>query len=224
MNHTVEKIGSTMSHYSMIQTALIVFSLSILLYIFYLMQQREKQIEVEKVLAEESSRAKTSFLSNMSHEIRTPMNAIIGLDNLALKDPDLSPHTREQLEKIGSSARHLLGLINDILDMSRIESGRMILKEEEFSFRDFIDQINVMVNGQCADKGLDFECRIIGRVKDYYIGDDMKLKQVLINILGNAVKFTPVPGEVTFTVEQIAEFEQYCTLRFIIRERKEKDR
>ena len=218
LRHTVEKIGSTMSHYSMIQTALIVFSLSILLYIFYLMQQREKQIEVEKVLAEESSRAKTSFLSNMSHEIRTPMNAIIGLDNLALKDPDLSPHTREQLEKIGSSARHLLGLINDILDMSRIESGRMILKEEEFSFRDFIDQINVMINGQCADKGLDFECRIIGRVKDYYIGDDMKLKQVLINILGNAVKFTPVPGEVTFTVEQIAEFEQYCTLRFIIRD------
>ncbi len=78
--------------------------------------------------SEQASRAKTSFLSNMSHEIRTPMNAIIGLDNIALRDPDLSAHTRDQLEKIGASAKHLLGIINDILDMSRIESGRMALK------------------------------------------------------------------------------------------------
>ena len=178
--------------------------------------KREKQIEAEKVLAEESSRAKTSFLSNMSHEIRTPMNAIIGLDNIALKDPNLPPNTREQLEKIGASAKHLLGLINDILDMSRIESGRMVLKEEEFPFRDFLDQINVIINGQCDDKGLFYECRIIGQMNDYYIGDAMKLKQVLINILGNAVKFTNEGGNVTFTVEQIASFEGHCTLRFTI--------
>ncbi len=218
LREVLDDVGDQLTRNSLIQTALIVVALAILFYIYYLMQKREKQIEVEKALAEESSRAKTSFLSNMSHEIRTPMNAIIGLDNIALKDPDLSPHTREQLEKIGSSARHLLGLINDILDMSRIESGRMVLKSEEFSFRDFLDQINVMINGQCADKGLDFDCHIIGRVNDYYIGDDMKLKQVMINILGNAVKFTPVPGTITFTVEQIAEFEEYCTLRFIMKD------
>ena len=169
-------------------------------------------------LAEEASKAKTTFLSNMSHEIRTPMNAIIGLDTLALRDETLTPQTREYLEKIGGSARHLLALINDILDMSRIESGRMVLKSEEFSFRDFIDQINVMINGQCVDKGLDFDCHIVGQVEDYYIGDDMKLKQVLINILGNAVKFTPVPGSVTFTVEQVAEFEGHCTLRFTMKD------
>ncbi len=168
--------------------------------------------------AEEASKAKTSFLSNMSHEIRTPMNAIIGLDNIALRDQNLSGHTREQLEKIGASARHLLGIINDILDMSRIESGRMVLKNDEFSFRDFLDQINVMINGQCVDKGLEYECHIIGRVNDFYIGDDMKLKQVLINILGNAVKFTPAPGSVTFTVEQLQQFEGYCTLRFIMKD------
>ena len=168
--------------------------------------------------SEQASRAKTSFLSNMSHEIRTPMNAIIGLDSIALRDQDLAPHTREQLEKIGSSAKHLLGIINDILDMSRIESGRMALKEEEFGFRDFLDQINVMINGQCVDKGLRFECHIIGHTEDYYVGDDMKLKQVLINILGNAVKFTPAPGSVTFSVEQIRRFEQHCMLRFIIRD------
>ena len=166
--------------------------------------------------AEHANQAKTSFLSNMSHEIRTPMNAIIGLDNIALNDPDITPHIKEQLEKIGASARHLLGIINDILDMSRIESGRMELKDEEFSFRELLDQINVMVSGQCVDKGLHYECKIIGKTEDYYVGDDMKLKQVLINILGNAVKFTPAPGSVSFTVEQTASFENHRSLRFII--------
>ena len=218
LSNSLSEVSDVLNRNSLVQTVLIVVALAILFRIYGLMQKREKQIEVEKIVAEESSRAKTSFLSNMSHEIRTPMNAIIGLDNIALKDPDLSPHTREQLEKIGASAKHLLSLINDILDMSRIESGRMVLKDEEFAFRDFLDQINVIINGQCVDKGLNYECRIIGHVNDYYIGDDMKLKQVLINILGNAVKFTSAPGSVTFTVEQIAQFEGHCTLRFIMKD------
>jgi len=179
-------------------------------------QQIQQALREAIAAANASNMAKTSFLSNMSHEIRTPMNAIIGLDNIALNDPNLSPHIKEQLEKIGASARHLLGIINDILDMSRIESGRMELKDEEFSFRELLDQINVMVSGQCADKGLQYECSIIGKTEDYYVGDDMKLKQVLINILGNAVKFTPAPGSVSFTVAQTASFENHRSLRFII--------
>ena len=205
-----DRIGTS----SFVQMGIIILTLGILFSIYDLMQKREKKMEVEKILAEESSRAKTSFLSNMSHEIRTPMNAIIGLDNIALKNPDLPVKTREQLEKIGSSAKHLLGLINDILDMSRIESGRMVLKNEEFSFREFLDQINIMINGQCLDKGLHYECNIKGHVNDYYYGDDMKLKQILINILGNSVKFTETQGSVTLNVEQIAQFEDKCTLRF----------
>ena len=201
-----------------VHMVLIIFALIILFDIYYQIQKREKQIEVEKVLAEEASRAKTSFLSNMSHEIRTPMNAIIGLDNIALRNPNLQPQTREQLEKIGASAKHLLGLINDILDMSRIESGRMVLKNEEFSFREFLDQINIIINGQCQDKGLHYECQIVGRVGDYYFGDDMKLKQVLINILGNSVKFTDAPGDVTLTVEQTAREGDVCTMRFVMRD------
>ena len=214
----LDDIGSSLTRKNLIQTLLIVVALAMLFYIYSQMQKRERQMEVEKVLAEENSRTKTSFLSNMSHEIRTPMNAIIGLDNIALKDPNLSPNTREQLEKIGASAKHLLGLINDILDMSRIESGRMVLKNEEFCFRDFLDQINVMINGQCVEKGLEYECHIIGHVNDYYIGDDLKLKEVLINILGNAVKFTPAPGSVTLSVEQTRQFEGYCTLRFVMKD------
>ena len=166
--------------------------------------------------AEEASKAKTAFLSSMSHEIRTPMNAIIGLDNIALSDPDISDQTREYLEKIGGSANHLLSLINDILDMSRIESGRMILKNEDFSFSKLLEQINTIFSAQCADNRQNYNCHIQGEIDDYYIGDNMKLRQVLINILGNAVKFTPEGGSVELSVERTAKFGGKSTLRFVI--------
>ena len=168
--------------------------------------------------AEEANKAKTSFLSSMSHEIRTPMNAIIGLNSLALRDETLSPQTKDYLEKIGGSARHLLSLINDILDMSRIESGRMILRREEFSLSSMLEQINSMVMPQCSDKGLTYECRLLNQVDASYIGDDMKLKEVLINILSNAIKFTEAPGSVTLTVERTMEFDNQSTLCFCIRD------
>ncbi len=166
--------------------------------------------------AEEASKAKTTFLSNMSHEIRTPMNAIIGLDGLALHEPDLSDKTRDYLQKIGSSAEHLLSLINDILDMSRIESGRMVIKNEEFQFSKLLAQVNTIFNGQCEEKGLTYTCRTSENLDDYYIGDDMKIRQVLINILGNAVKFTPQGGSVSLSVEKTASFDKKSSLRFII--------
>ena len=168
--------------------------------------------------AEEANKAKTAFLSNMSHETRTPMNAIIGLDNIALNEPNLPESTREHLEKIGTSAHHLLGIINDILDMSRIESGRMVVRSEEFSFAKALAQVNTIISGQCRDKRIRYDCRIIGQVSDYYIGDDMKLRQVMLNILSNAVKFTPEGGEITFTVEETARFDRKSTLRFVIRD------
>ena len=207
-------INATLGVSMTVQILLIIAALAILFDIYSHVQRRERKTEIEKAVAEDASRAKTSFLSSMSHEIRTPMNAIIGLDNMALRNPDLQPQTRDQLEKIGASARHLLGLINDILDMSRIESGRMVLKNEEFLFREFLEQINIIISGQCAEKGLQYECRVDGPVRDYYIGDDMKLKQVLINILGNAVKFTDAPGRVTLTAESVEENGDNCMLCF----------
>ena len=213
-----DSVDRTLTKNTIIEVFFIAFSVVMLISIYTIIHKREKQTEREKILAEEANRAKTSFLSSMSHEIRTPMNAIIGLDTIALKDPDLPPRTREHLEKIGASASHLLGLINDILDMTRIESGRMTLKEEEFSLRDILDQVNIIIKGQCAEKGLTFDSRVEGRTRDYYIGDDMKLKQVLINILGNSVKFTDAPGTITFLTEQLSELEDTCTMRFVMRD------
>lgn len=168
--------------------------------------------------AEQASKAKTTFLSAMSHEIRTPMNAIIGLDSLALHEPGISDTTRGYLEKIGTSAQHLLSLINDILDMSRIESGRLTIRNEEFSFPKLIEQINTIFSGQCNEKKLEYNCHINGHVGEYYIGDSVKLRQVLINILGNAVKFTPEGGKVDLIVEKTADFDKKSTIRFTIKD------
>ena len=167
-------------------------------------------------LAEDANKAKTAFLSSMSHEIRTPMNAIIGLDSIALSDEDISDKTREYLEKIGDSARHLLGLINDILDVSRIEAGTMVIKNEEFSFSKLLEQINTMVSSQCSDKGIKYECQMKGEFGEYYIGDDLKLRQIILNILSNAVKFTPEGGNVDLTIEKIGAFDNKTTMRFKI--------
>ena len=168
--------------------------------------------------AEEANKAKTVFLSAMSHEIRTPMNAIIGLDSLALHEPGISDTTRNYLEKIGTSAQHLLSLINDILDMSRIESGRMTVRNEEFSFPKLIEQINTIFSGQCKEKDLEYNCHINGHLDEYYIGDMTKLRQVLINILGNAVKFTPEGGKVDLSVEKTADFDKKSAIRFTIKD------
>ena len=166
--------------------------------------------------AEHANKAKTAFLSNMSHEIRTPMNAIIGLNNIALNDPTASEEVKKYLEKSGASAQHLLGIINDILDMSRIESGRMTVKSEEFSFAKALEQVNMIISGQCRDKGLIYDCRIVGQIDTYYVGDVMKLKQVLINILGNAVKFTPEGGTVSFLIEEGSRFDGKAVVKFVI--------
>ncbi|WP_024857003.1 amino acid permease [Ruminococcus albus] len=214
----MKSVGRSLDNASAVQIVLICFSLFNLLRIYSALQKREKQMGVEKALAEASSRAKTSFLSNMSHEIRTPMNTIIGLDTIALREPDLPQKTREHLERIGASANHLLSIINDILDMGRIESGRMVLNNEEFSFDGFLEQINIIINGQCQDKGLNYECRIVGDMAEYYIGDDLKLRQVMINILGNAVKFTDKSGSVTLTVEEVSRADGVCTLRFTVKD------
>ena len=122
------------------------------------------------------------------------------------------------MKKVETSARHLLSIVNDILDMSRIESGRMALKEEEFSFRELLDQVSVIIGGQCEEKGLRFICNRNGPLGERYIGDCLKIKQIIINILGNSVKFTDQPGTITFTVAQTALQDGKAVLRFTMKD------
>jgi signal transduction histidine kinase/CheY-like chemotaxis protein len=167
--------------------------------------------------AEQAGKDKTSFLANVSHEIRTPINAIIGLDTLALKRTGMDSQTRVYLEKIGESSRHLLGLVNDILELSRIESGHVALRKEAFSFSAMLDQINAEFRARCADKGLTYECRLLDEFDDSYVGDDTMLKEVLTNILSNAVKYTEA-GSVIMEVGREAADDDSSTLCFLIKD------
>ena len=167
-------------------------------------------------VAESANKAKTVFLSNMSHEIRTPMNAIIGFNNIVMHDPSISPKAREYLRKSEASAEHLLQLINDILDMSRIESGRMVINNEEFNFHELIDYISSTFTTHCANHGLEYTCEIHDKMDDYYVSDSMKLRQVLINILGNAVKFTDKGGRVSMEISKTSENESKTEVQFAI--------
>ncbi len=187
-------------------------------------QQKQELAESREALqkalaeAEQASQAKTSFLSNVSHEIRTPMNAIIGLNNIAMNDPSASGKVKEYLEKINGASQHLLAIINDILDMNRIESGRMTIRKEEFSLDNALEQVNTMIGGQCREKGIQYEYSVKGKTDDLYTGDEMKLKQVIINILGNAVKFTPKGGTVRFVVEECARNDRMTSFKMVFQD------
>ena len=168
--------------------------------------------------AEAANRSKTTFLAGMSHEIRTPINAIIGLANLALKNKNLDSDTQKYLEKIGTSAHHLLSVINNILVMSNIESGRNTLNENRFSMRMLLEQINGYMRSECGKKGLKYEFCLTGKLEDTYIGDDKKLRQIFWNILSNAVKFTAAPGSVTMYVEKSVMHGDTVTICFKVKD------
>ncbi len=181
-------------------------------------EERNKMLARALSEAEQANMVKTAFISNVSHAIRTPMNSIIGLYNIALRREDLTEETREIINQIGSSARLLLSIVNNTLDISMIESGNLKLKNEAFSFGDMIEEINTMIEAQCLEKGLDFNCSINGRMDDDYTGDEMKLKQMLINILGNAVKYTDTPGKVMFEVSEDGRDAGKALVRFAVRD------
>ena len=148
-----------------------------------------------------ASKAKSEFLSRMSHEIRTPMNGIIGMTAIALQQDQSQERIMDCLQKIQSSSDYLLGLINDILDMSKIESGKMKLEPVDFPMREMLDTIGELIAPQAAAKRIDF-VQDVRLLHDWFLADRMRISQVLINLLGNAVKFTPAGGRVTLTVQE----------------------
>ena len=179
-------------------------------------QKQKEELAAALVAAEQANAAKTDFLSRMSHEIRTPMNAIIGMSTIAAQSLGDDEQVADCISKIGISSRFLLSLINDILDMSRIESGKMLLKNEKIPTEEFLNGINSICYSQSASRGVDYECIVDPVLDDYYIGDAMKLQQVLINILSNAIKFTKEGGKVTFSASQRRRTKNDAVLRFIV--------
>lgn len=169
--------------------------------------------------AERANQAKTVFLSNMSHDIRTPMNAIIGFTGIAANHIDNKERVKDCLEKIMSSSNHLLSLINDILDMSRIESGKVTLQEKECILSEHIHNLVNMIRPQMRAKRLEFYTDTVGIHDEYLIFDPLKLDQALINILSNAIKFTPPGGSIYFTISQSAsEKIGFCHYKFVIKD------
>ena len=152
--------------------------------------------------ADAASRAKSEFLSNMSHDIRTPMNAIVGMTRIARERTDDAEAVSDCLDKISASSAHLLNLINDVLDMSRIESGRMELVEERASLTEVVDAVAAIVEPQAAARGLRFTVDASGVTCRSVLTDRTRLSQVLLNLLSNAVKFTPAGGSVSLSVKQ----------------------
>lgn len=159
-------------------------------------------LESALVSAENANRAKTVFLSNMSHDIRTPMNAIIGFSAVAANHIDDREQVADCIEKIQSAGNHLLSLINDILDMSRIESGKATLQEEEENLSDLIHNTVNIMQAQMKAKNIDFQVEIVDVVNERVIVDAMNLNRVFINILGNSVKFTPDGRKILFSIRQ----------------------
>ena len=152
--------------------------------------------------AETANRAKSTFLSNMSHDIRTPMNAIIGFTTLAVSNIDDQERVRDYLGKILSSSNHLLSLINDILDMSRIESGKIHLEETEVSLSDVLHDLKTIISGQIHAKQLELYMDAMDVTNEDVYCDKTRLNQVLLNLLSNAVKFTPAGGTVSVRLKQ----------------------
>ncbi|MCD2493393.1 response regulator [Lacrimispora sp. NSJ-141] len=179
-------------------------------------QRQKEELASALVAAEQANAAKSDFLSRMSHEIRTPMNAIIGMSTIAAQSVGDDEQVADCISKIGISSRFLLSLINDILDMSRIESGKMLLKNEKIPTEEFLTGINSICYSQAEAKGVDYECIVDPVLDSCYIGDAMKLQQVLLNILSNAIKFTGEGGKVTFSASQRHRTKNDAALRFIV--------
>jgi signal transduction histidine kinase/DNA-binding response OmpR family regulator len=170
-------------------------------------KQATEELRRTKEKADAANRAKSTFLANMSHELRTPMNAVLGYTQLMLKDLSLKPEHREYLNTINRSGEHLLALINDVLEISRIEAGRITLTPVTFDLYELLRDLEIMFRVRTDAKGLQFEVVQPGELTRYVVGDENKLRQILINLLGNAVKFTE-EGGIALRVALTNEFER----------------
>lgn len=167
------------------------------------LQESQNDLQSALLQAESANSAKTTFLNNMSHDIRTPMNAIVGITNLMEHEEGTSEKMHSYIQKVQISSRHLLGLINDILDMSRIESNEVVLNQEEVSLAEQIGQIDSIIRAQTNENHQTFHIYVNEIKHEYLIGDGVRLRQIFLNLLSNAVKYTPNGGTITFELTEV---------------------
>lgn len=206
---------------------LVAFSLCIVIYYLNWRQQdklrREREAERKRYnqqladalhAAQIASESKTTFLSNMSHDIRTPMNAVLGFTALLARDAENPVKVREYTKKITSSGQHLLSLINDVLDVSKIESGKVVLTLEHFVLNEVISSVDAIIQPMAKAKGQEFHQEVTGIRHEYLVGDKMRIDQILLNLLSNAVKYTPEGGHIWFRImglkQRSDQYEHIC--------------
>ncbi len=181
-------------------------------------EQKKRVLEDALILAEHANQAKTDFLSRMSHDIRTPMNAIIGMSAIAAAQVDNQEKVADCLGKIDVSAKFLLTLINDVLDMAKIESGRMTIAQEPLVLEDLLRSIEALVYPQAEKKGLTFAMHLEDTLDPVYLGDALRINQVLMNLLSNALKFTPPGGKIALLIKKLRSNKDAVTLGFEVQD------
>lgn len=207
LNKQMDFVNKSLTRFNLMQMFLIIVALFIMFNIYNLMIKRERKMEIQKIQAEQSNRAKSTFLSNMSHDIRTPMNAIIGYTTLIKKEKNLPKQAKEYLDKIEASNKHLLALINDILDMSRIESGKMELDIAKANLVKAMDDVRDLFSTQMVTKSIDYVVTADNVTNKIVMCDVPRLNRVLLNLISNAYKFTPDGGKVKVSLKQVGADE-----------------
>ena len=204
---------------------LFVLALVITSALFFLRSRAEKARREKEEMANEAlkkiaeteraaSEAKSDFLSNMSHDIRTPINGIMGMTTIALKDPADTSRVEDCLHKIEGASSHLLSLVNDVLDMSRIERKKTVIAHEPIDIRTVSENVSAIVNGQLEDRSLNYHMDLENITHPYVFGDELHIRQILINIIGNAIKFTKDGGSISFRVREVPQDDMTSTYHF----------